>query len=42
MVCLGFRTWGAELKAQTNPLSYGGTPTTVIVICAYLINSQQL
>ena len=26
MVCLGFEPGTAEWKAQTNPLSYGGTP----------------
>ena len=26
MVCLGFKPSVAGLKAQTNPLSYGGTP----------------
>ena len=28
MVCLGFEPGAAGWKAQTNPLSYGGTPTT--------------
>ena len=27
MVCLGFKPGAAGLKAQMNPLSYGGTPT---------------
>ena len=27
MVCLGFEPRAAGWKAQTNPLSYGGTPT---------------
>ena len=26
MVCLGVKPGAAEWKAQTNPLSYGGTP----------------
>ena len=26
MVCLGLKPGAAEWKAQTNPLSYGGTP----------------
>ena len=26
MVCLGLEPGAAEWKAQTNPLSYGGTP----------------
>ena len=26
MVCLGFEPGAARWKAQTNPLSYGGTP----------------
>ena len=26
MVCSGFEPWEAVWKAQTNPLSYGGTP----------------
>ena len=26
MVCLGFKPRAAEMKAQMNPLSYGGTP----------------
>ena len=28
MVCLGFEPGAAEWKAQTDPLSYGGTPKT--------------
>ena len=28
MVCLGFEPGAAGWKAQTNPLSYGGTPMT--------------
>ena len=28
MVCLGFEPRAAGWKAQTNPLSYGGTPFT--------------
>ena len=27
MVCLGFEPGAAGWKVQTNPLSYGGTPT---------------
>ena len=30
MVCLGLEPGGAGWKAQTNPLSYGGTPTLII------------
>ena len=26
MVCLGLEPWAAGWMAQTNPLSYGGTP----------------
>ena len=29
MVCLGLEPGGARWKAQTNPLSYGGTPFKV-------------
>ena len=32
MVCLGLEPEAAEWKAQTNPLSYGGTPSAIIVI----------
>ena len=35
MVCLGFEPGAAGWKAQTNPLSYGGTPKRVD-ICAQL------
>ena len=31
MVCLGFEPGAAGWKAQTNPLSYGGTPGIFIV-----------
>ena len=31
MVCLGLKPGAAEWKAQTNPLSYGGTPCEVDV-----------
>ena len=31
MVCLGFKPMAAGWKAQMNPLSYGGTPTKIIV-----------
>ena len=30
MVCLGIEPVAAGLKAQTNPLSYGGTPNLII------------
>ena len=30
MVCLGLEPGTAGWKAQTNPLSYGGTPPTVV------------
>ena len=30
MVCLGFRMV-AGWKAQTNPLSYGGTPVIIVI-----------
>ena len=34
MVCLGFEPGAADWKAETNPLSYGGTPTHLhSVIC---------
>ena len=32
MVCLGFEPWAAGWKAQTNPLSYGGTPIRLIFL----------
>ena len=31
MVCLGFDPGVAGWKAQTNPLSYGGTPSTIFI-----------
>ena len=31
MVCLGFEPGAAKWKAQTNPLSYGGTPTEIFI-----------
>ena len=31
MVCLGFEPGAAVWKAQTDPLSYGGTPTTFML-----------
>ena len=31
MVCLGFEPWVAGWKAQTNPLSYGGTPQLTVL-----------
>ena len=31
MVCLGFDPGVAGWKAQTNPLSYGGTPSTIFL-----------
>ena len=30
MVCLGFEPGAAGWKAQMNPLSYGGTPITIL------------
>ena len=30
MVCLGFKPGAAGWKAQTDPLSYGGTPSGVV------------
>ena len=32
MVCLGFEPGAAGWKAQTNPLSYGGTPIRFIFL----------
>ena len=32
MVCLGFEPWAVKWKAQTNPLSYGGTPIDLLLI----------
>ena len=32
MVCLGLEPGMAGLKGQTNPQSYGGTPTFVILL----------
>ena len=32
MVCLGLKPKAAGWKAQTNPLSYGGTPATLICV----------
>ena len=34
MVCLGFEPRVAGWKAQTNPLSYGGTPYYIILTTA--------
>ena len=31
MVCLGLKSVAGGLKAQTNPLSYGGTP--IVCLC---------
>ena len=31
MVCLGFELRAAGWKAQTNPLSYGGTPKSILL-----------
>ena len=31
MVCLGFEPGAAGWKAQTNPLSYGGTPAIYVL-----------
>ena len=36
-MCLGVEPGAALWKAQTNPLSYGGTPTV-----ANLVNAQRL
>ena len=30
MVCLGLEPGAAVLKAQANPLSYGGTPVSIL------------
>ena len=42
MVCLGVKPRAAGWKVQTNPLSYGGTPTcsnlcvsTIVNICVF-------
>ena len=32
MVCLGLKPEVAEWKAQTNPLSYGGTPRLALEV----------
>ena len=32
MVCLGFEPGAAGWKAQTNPLSYGGTPQLTCLV----------
>ena len=32
MVCLGLEPWVAGWKAQTNPLSYGGSPYLIYFI----------
>ena len=34
MVCLGFERGVAGWKAQTNPLSYGGTPRHTFLNCS--------
>ena len=33
MVCLGLEPWAAGQQAQTDPLSYGGTPS-VAILCS--------
>ena len=35
MVCLGLKPGAAGWKAQTNPLSYGGTPSKIIVATSF-------
>ena len=40
MVCLGLEPGAAGWKAQTNPLSYGGTPKQVIVNLVFLNGSS--
>ena len=37
MVCLGLEPGAAGWKAQTNPLSYGGTPFSLFLNCMKLI-----
>ena len=38
MVCLGFKPRAAGWKAQTNPLSYGGTPNKQMLSFQNIIN----
>ena len=35
-VCLGLKPRAAGWKAHTNPLSYGGTPTSIDIVPYYL------
>ena len=42
MVCLGLEPRAAGWKAQTNPLSYGGTPQTIVVSEKVFIKSSFL
>ena len=39
-MCLGFKPGAAELKAQTNPLSYGGNP--FFNVCLGIYNNENL
>ena len=39
MACLGVEPRAAGWKAQTNPLSYGGTPTCIYIHCLFAANS---
>ena len=39
MVCLGFEPRAAGWKAQTDPLSYGGTPKAKI--CLYQLHGRE-
>ena len=44
MMCLGFEPGAAGWKAQTNPLSYGGTPTNNLIgrpMVEFLANKLQ-
>ena len=39
MVCLGFVPGAAGWKAQTNPLSYGGTPVYCLFFKSFYVTS---
>ena len=38
MVCLGIEPGAAGWKARTNPLSYGGTPENIVIVCLQIPN----
>ena len=42
MVCSGLKPGAAGLKAQMNPLSYGGTPDLVVVASTTVVLSCSL